>query len=72
MENMEWRTFRDMDPLGFSSLITGTKAVPLPGRWMDLDEEGRIPANVADPNDLADNSSIESLPVSCESEIGME
>jgi hypothetical protein len=56
-EDMEWRTFRDLDPRGVSSLITGAKAVPLPGRQMDLDDEGRIPVNAADPKDLTGNSS---------------
>jgi cation diffusion facilitator CzcD-associated flavoprotein CzcO len=44
-EDIEWRTFRDIDPHGFSSLITGTEAVSLPGRWMDIDDEGLIQAN---------------------------
>jgi hypothetical protein len=73
-EDMEWRTFRDLDPRGVSSLITGAKPVPLPGGWMDLDDEGRIPVNAADPKDLAGNSSTKSFVPSCvsESEVGIE
>mmetsp|Transcript_34713 Transcript_34713/g.70225 ORF Transcript_34713/g.70225 Transcript_34713/m.70225 type:complete len:306 (+) Transcript_34713:1080-1997(+) len=33
-----WRTFRDCDPSPFKSIFTGTKAVPLIGRWIDLNE----------------------------------
>jgi cation diffusion facilitator CzcD-associated flavoprotein CzcO len=33
-----WRTFRDYaDANKFRSIFTGTEAVPLPGRWIDLD-----------------------------------
>jgi hypothetical protein len=39
---------------GFSSFImTGTKAVPFPGRWKDLDDEGRTEQNTLEQNDLA-------------------
>lgn len=35
-----WKTFRDCDPSSkIYSVITGTKAVPLKGRWLDIDEE---------------------------------
>jgi hypothetical protein len=44
-EIIEWRKFRDIAPHGFSSLITGTKAIPSPGRWMDVEDEGVIQAN---------------------------
>jgi len=37
-----WETFRDIDPTGFASIHTGTLAVPLKARWMDIDD--------ADPN----------------------
>jgi len=39
--DVSWRTFRDCDPTPFSSLITGLEATPLPGKWMDLDDEGK-------------------------------
>jgi hypothetical protein len=74
-EDVEWRTFRDLDPRGVSSLTTGAKAVPSPGRWMDLDDEGQIPVNAADPKDLAGNSCTKLfVPSSCvsESEVGIE
>ena len=29
------KTFRDQDPSPYSSLITGTKSVPLKGKWLD-------------------------------------
>ena len=35
----EWMTFRDGDPSELESIHTGTKAVPLKKRWMDLAEE---------------------------------
>jgi cation diffusion facilitator CzcD-associated flavoprotein CzcO len=36
----EWRTFRDHDPSDFVSVFTGTRATPLRGHWMDLDDSG--------------------------------
>jgi len=41
-EDWEWRTFRDCDISQFCSLFTGTRALPLKGRWIDLDDEGNI------------------------------
>jgi thioredoxin reductase len=39
-DEKDWRTFRDVDNAGeFASLFTGTKAVPLDGRWMDMDND---------------------------------
>lgn len=35
----EWRTYRD-DPTIFRSIFTGTQALPLPGKWLELDNEG--------------------------------
>jgi cation diffusion facilitator CzcD-associated flavoprotein CzcO len=58
-EDIEWRTFRDIDTHGFSSFMTGTEAVPFPGRWMDLDDEGRVEANILEQNDLAYDCVIE-------------
>jgi len=40
-DDVSWRTFRDCDPTPFSSVITGLKATPLPGKWIDLDDEGK-------------------------------
>lgn len=37
-----WRTFRDHDPSNFRSIFTGTKAVPLKGRWLELDNCSEI------------------------------
>jgi Flavin-binding monooxygenase-like len=38
-EENYWRTFRDVDNSDkFFSIFTGTKAVPLKQRWMDIDE----------------------------------
>jgi hypothetical protein len=67
-EDIEWRTFRDIDTHGFSSLITGTEAVPYPGRWMDLDDEGWLDlANTGEQKHLANHSSPKSL-AACASE----
>ena len=41
-EDSKWRTFRDVEPSRFTSLFTGTKAVPLKGRWLDIDDDGNI------------------------------
>lgn len=45
----EWRTFRDCDASGFRSIMTGTKAVPLRTRWLELEgyEEGDIAGDAA-------------------------
>lgn len=32
-----WKTFRDSDPSSYYSIMTGTKAVPLKCRWLDID-----------------------------------
>jgi hypothetical protein len=40
-----WRTFRDT-PYNYTSIFTGTKSVPLPGKWMDLDDEGQMKSSV--------------------------
>ena len=37
-----WRTFRDCDPSPFKSIFTGTRAVPLKGKWMDPDHLGEV------------------------------
>ncbi len=37
-----WRTFRDCDPSPFKSIFTGTRAVPLKGKWVDLDHLGEV------------------------------
>jgi hypothetical protein len=38
-EENYWKTFRDVDNSDqFFSIFTGTKAVPLKQRWMDIDE----------------------------------
>merc|ERR1719491_536499 len=34
----KWRTFRDCNPSKCYSIMTGTKAVPLKCRWLDLDD----------------------------------
>lgn len=39
MKSSAWRTFRDIDPSGFESLHTGTRAVPLKARWIDIDDK---------------------------------
>ena len=36
-----WKTFRDQD----RSLITGTKSVPLKGKWLEKDDEGNPTIN---------------------------
>ena len=41
-KDLDWKTFRDIDPSPFQSLYTGTKAVPLKAHWMDLDDEGEV------------------------------
>ena len=35
-----WETYRDADPSHYSSYITGTKSIPLKGKWIELDDEG--------------------------------
>jgi len=40
-----WKTFRDQDPSPYSSLITGTKSVPLKGKWLEIDDEGNRTIN---------------------------
>ena len=44
-----WRTFRDCDPSPYRSLYTGTRPVPLNGRWMDLDDDGNLPGSTNSP-----------------------
>jgi thioredoxin reductase len=41
-DTKRWKTFRDMDPSPYSSLITGTKSVPLKGKWLEIDDEGNL------------------------------
>lgn len=36
-----WRTFRDCDPSGCYSIMTGTRAAPLKCRWLDIDGQGK-------------------------------
>jgi cation diffusion facilitator CzcD-associated flavoprotein CzcO len=71
-EDSEWRTFRDIDPHGFSSLITGTEAVHLPGKWMELDE-GLIYANYPSTKSLiqANYASTKPCAASCECDSGI-
>lgn len=38
-EDASWRTFRDTDTKTYTSMITGTKPIPLKGRWIDIDED---------------------------------
>lgn len=38
IKKTSWRTFRDIDPTGFFSIHTGTPAVPLKSRWLDIDD----------------------------------
>ena len=35
--NASWRTFRDCNPSKCYSIVTGTRAVPLKCKWLDLD-----------------------------------
>uniref|UniRef100_A0A7S3PZT7 Uncharacterized protein n=1 Tax=Chaetoceros debilis TaxID=122233 RepID=A0A7S3PZT7_9STRA len=42
-EEKKWKTFRDSDPSPFSSLFTGTKPVPMNGKWIELDDAGNHP-----------------------------
>jgi len=42
IDGSEWRTFRDCEPSDYASIHTGTKAVPLKAKWMDLDDKGKI------------------------------
>jgi hypothetical protein len=39
-ETKQWKTFRDIDPSPFRSLITGMGSVPLKGKWLEIDDEG--------------------------------
>lgn len=32
-----WRTFRDVDPSAYVSVMTGTGAAPLKGRWLEIE-----------------------------------
>ena len=41
-----WRTFRDCDPSKYYSIMTGTKAVPLKCKWLELD--GTSVENIVD------------------------
>ncbi len=41
-KDKHWRTFRDAEPSEFRSLFTGTKAVALKGKWIDLDNYGNV------------------------------
>jgi hypothetical protein len=36
-EDSPWKTFRDSDPSPYYSVMTGTKAVSLKCRWLDID-----------------------------------
>lgn len=38
IEKSDWKTFRDIDPAGFKSIHTGTLAVPLMKKWMEIDD----------------------------------
>ena len=52
-----WKTFRDIDPSPYASLITGMKSISLKGRWLEIDDEGNldthttaeVPIDIIDP-----------------------
>ncbi len=46
MEEREWKTFRDADPSPFKSLFTGTQAVPLEDKWLQIKDEENEEVNV--------------------------
>jgi hypothetical protein len=35
-----WKTFRDVDPAPFRSLLTDVASAPLRGKWLELDDDG--------------------------------
>merc|ERR1712154_418552 len=37
-EDNDWRTFRDINPIGFTSLYSGNEAARLKSRWIELDD----------------------------------
>lgn len=39
-DTKKWKTFRDMDPSPFCSLVTGMGSVPLKGKWLEIDDDG--------------------------------
>lgn len=39
-KDSKWRTFRDVNPSQFKSLFTGTAAVNLKGKWLEVDNDG--------------------------------
>jgi len=39
-DTKQWKTFRDIDPSPFSSLVTGVGSVPLKGKWLEIDNDG--------------------------------
>lgn len=38
-----WKTFRDYDPSICRSIFTGQSAIPLKGKWLEIDDEGNLP-----------------------------
>jgi Predicted flavoprotein involved in K+ transport len=39
-ETKKWKTFRDIDPTPFRSLVTDMASVPLKGKWLEIDDDG--------------------------------
>jgi len=39
-DTKRWKTFRDAAPSSYTSFITGTKSIPLEGKWLEMDDEG--------------------------------
>ena len=39
-DTKRWKTFRDADPSPYTSYITGTKSIPLEGKWLEMDDQG--------------------------------
>jgi hypothetical protein len=39
-DTKQWKTFRDIDPSPYSSLVTGMESVPLKGKWLEIDNDG--------------------------------
>ena len=44
-DDKSWKTFRDMDPSPYKSIITGMGSASFEGRWLDIDDEGRLQKN---------------------------
>jgi hypothetical protein len=39
-ETRKWKTFRDIDPSPFRSLLTDEASTKLKGRWLEIDDDG--------------------------------